>query len=391
MDPVTNPFRPGAGRLPPVLAGRAPLLADFDIVMRRASTLSEGDRSWVLSGLRGVGKTALLNTLLATASEQRWITAKVEVSPGRPLAGMLADALVRGMRNALGRHPEPLLRRVAAALKAFSVSWNPDGISVGLDVEALAGVGDSGRLAEDLYSLLMAMGTASRDLNIGTLILIDELQEASADDLRELNQAFHLLAQEPVAPPVLMVGAGLPSLPSILADVTSYAERLYDYRTIGLLDRAAAEVALVAPVTARGESWSPAALDLALDAARGYPYLIQAVGKHVWDLAVRSPISVADTQVGLRLAGREVDEGLYLSRWERSTAAQQALLRALAEVGGESAAVADIVRAAGKTNAGQISMTRRELIRKGILYAPERGFLAFTVPGMHEFVLRQEP
>ncbi|MDQ1250241.1 MAG: hypothetical protein QG597_4620 [Actinomycetota bacterium] len=120
MDPVANPFRPGAGRLPPVLAGRAPLLADFDIVMRRASTLGEGDRSWVLSGLRGVGKTALLNTLLATASDRQWITAKVEVSPGRPLAGMLADALVRGMRNALGRHPEPLLRRVAAALKPGS-------------------------------------------------------------------------------------------------------------------------------------------------------------------------------------------------------------------------------------------------------------------------------
>lgn len=191
-------------------------------------------------------------------------------------------------------------------------------------------------------------------------------------------------------PPFIVVGAGLPSLPAQLADATSYAERLYDYRPIGLLDEAAARQALAIPANDGGVEWGDDGLDAAIAAAAGYPYFIQAIGKHVWDNARTTPISLEDVQVGLAEAQREVDDGLYRSRWERATPAQRDLLRALGELGGDSpVAIADIVKAMGKTRPSDISAARNEAIKKGLTYAPKRGLLAFTVPGMHAFIARQ--
>jgi hypothetical protein len=190
--------------------------------------------------------------------------------------------------------------------------------------------------------------------------------------------------------PVAVVGAGLPSLPAQLAEATSYAERLYDYRPIGLLDDVAASEALTVPARDRGVEWSDDGLAAATATARGYPYFIQAIGKQVWDVAVRSPISLADVELGLIEARREVDDGLYRSRWERATAAQRDLLRALATLGGDGPApVGDIARSLGKRRTSDLSVARNEVIDKGLAYAPERGLLAFTVPGMHDFILRQ--
>jgi hypothetical protein len=193
-----------------------------------------------------------------------------------------------------------------------------------------------------------------------------------------------------VALPVIVVGAGLPSLPAQLAEATSYAERLYDYRPIGLLDDDAARQALTVPATERGVEWDEEGLLTAITSAGGYPYFIQAIGKHVWDNARSSPIQFEDVEVGLAEARREVDDGLYRSRWERATPAQRDLLRALAALGGDGpAAVADIARSMGKARTSDISVARNELIKKGLAYAPERGLLAFTVPGMHDFIARQ--
>ena len=392
MDPVLNPFRPGAGRRPPALAGRDALLTAFDVVVRRAEELGEGDRGWILTGLRGVGKTVLLNELLRRAGERDWITAKVEAGAGDSLSVALAQALVRGLRTATGRHPESRLHRMLGVFKAFSVKADATGmVSLGIEVDPIRGVADSGRFAEDLAALFEVMGETARDLGIGVLILVDELQEAHSGELAAINTALHHLGQGEVPLPLMLVGAGLPSLSAQLADATSYAERLYDYRPIGLLDRPAAVDALTIPTRALDVNWDADALASAIDGAGGYPYFLQAIGKHVWDNAINSPISADDVTVGLRDARREVDDGLYRSRWERATPAQRDLLRALATLAGDgSATVSALTSRMNKARASDLSVARNELIKKGLVYPPERGLLAFTVPGMHEFVLRQD-
>ncbi len=391
MDPVANPYRPGAGRRPPLLAGREQILAAFEIVRRRAEELGEGDRSWILNGLRGVGKTVLLNELLDQVSSRGWITAKVEAGTSASLAVSLAQSLLRALRTASGRHPEPRLHRLLGVFKAFSVRLDPSGsVSLGVDVVPIDGIADSGRFSDDLAALFEVLGETGRDLGIGVLVLIDELQEARPAELAALNTAVHQSGQADVPLPLIVVGAGLPSLPAQLAEATSYAERLYDFRTIGLLDDAAARLALTVPAAERSVAWDGDGLDAAVRTAGGYPYFIQAIGKHVWDNARTSPIEAEDVEVGLAEARREVDDGLYRSRWERATPAQRDLLRALAALGGDGpAAVADIARSMGKSRTSDISVARNELIKKGLTYAPERGLLAFTVPGMHEFIDRQ--
>ncbi|QIG41792.1 AAA family ATPase [Nocardioides anomalus] len=392
MDPVLNPYRPGAGRRPPVLAGRGPLLDSFTVVQRRAAEYGEGDRGWVLNGLRGVGKTVLLNEMQSQASARGWITAKVEATAGTPLSTALSHALVSSMRTATGRHPVPKLKRLLGVFKAFSLKFNPvtGGLALGADVDLVSGVADSGRFADDLSALFETLGETSRELGIGTLILVDELQEATKDELTAVNTAVHHLGQDPEPLPVTFVGAGLPSLPAQLADATSYAERLYDYRPVGLLSEEAAEAALVGPSLQLDVPWNDGAVARAMDIARGYPYFLQAVGKHVWDAARGPSIEIDDVEIGGELARREVDEGLYRSRWERATPAQKELLRALGDIGGEEPAViGELVSATGKRRVSDLSVARNELIKKGLVYAPERGLLAFTVPGMSDFIARQ--
>ena len=391
MDPVANPYRPGAGRRPPLLAGRESLVNAFEVLRRRAEEHGEGDRGWILNGLRGVGKTALLNELLHQVSGRGWITAKVEASTGGSLPILLNQSLLRALRTATGRHPESRLRKALSVFKSFSLRIDPAGaVSLGVEVDPLPGVADSGRFPEDLGALFEVLGEAARDLGIGVLVLVDELQETASPDLVALNTAVHHLGQADVPLPVVVVGAGLPSLPAQLAEATSYAERLYDYRAIGLLDDAAAREALTVPALERSVAWDPKGLEAAVRTAGGYPYFIQAIGKHVWDNARTSPISEDDVSVGLADARHEVDDGLYRSRWERATPAQRDLLRALAELGGDDpVAVSDVTRTMGKNRTSDISVARNELIKKGLAYSPQRGFLAFTVPGMHDFISRQ--
>ena len=393
MDPVANPFRPGAGRRPPVLAGREPILDAFTIVRRKVDELGEGDRGWILHGLRGVGKTVLLNELLAQVSSKGWIAAKVEAAPARGLPAALASALVRAMRTATGRHPEPRLRRLLGVFKAFSLRFDPPSglVSLGVEVDPVAGVADTGRFADDLAMLFEVLGETSADLGIGTLILVDELQEASPADLSAVNTAVHQMGQCDPPLPIVFVGAGLPSLPAQLTDATSYAERLYDYRSVGLLDAAGAAAALTRPTASYGVVWEADALQAALAIAGGYPYFLQEVGKHVWDAARSNTINLDDVSVGGQFARQEVDEGLYRSRWDRATPAQRKLLRTMGELGGDNpVAISELATAMGKRRVSDLSVARNEVIKKGLLYAPERGQLAFTVPGMHTFIARQD-
>lgn len=392
MDPVANPYRPGAGRRPPVLAGREPLLDAFAVVRRKATEYGEGDRSWVLNGLRGVGKTVLLNELMEQAGHDGWIIAKVEATSGTTLPAALSNSLVRAMRNATGRHPERKLKRLLGIFKSFYLTLNAatQTVALGADVDLVAGIADSGRFGDDLAALFEVLGETSAELGVGTLILVDELQEATVEDLTAINTAVHAVGQGGAPLPVMFVGAGLPSLPALLADATSYAERLYDYRPIGLLDSTAARTALVGPSAERSVTWREEALERALTVAAGYPYFLQAIGKHVWDAAIADPITLEDVTLGAESAQQEVDDGLYRSRWERATPAQQDLLRALGRTSGESpAAISELVAATGKSRVSDLSVARGELIKKGLAYSPERGLLAFTVPGMSDFIARQ--
>jgi len=367
------------------------LIQEFEVIRRRAESFGEGDRSWVLNGLRGVGKTVLLNELLGRVSTEGWITTKVEAGTSTSLPVALSQALVRSMRTATGRYPQSRLKRLLGIFKAFSLKVDPGGtVSVGVEVDPIDGIADSGRFADDLAALFETLGETGRDLGIGVLILVDELQEATGGELTALNTAIHHLGQGDPPLPLTFIGAGLPSLPAQLAEATSYAERLYDYKPVGLLDEKSSNEALTVPTRQLGVEWEEAALRRALDTAEGYPYFLQSVGKHVWDNARTSPIAMDDVEVGLLEARREVDDGLYRSRWERATPAQRAVMRALAGIGGEgSASVTDIATTLGRQRTSDISVARNELIKKGIVYAPERGLLAFTVPGMHDFIDRQ--
>lgn len=392
MDLVTNPFKPGAGRVPPVLAGRSDLLGEFRNRLYQARETGEGERPWILSGLRGVGKTVLLNQLGREAAELKLIFIKVEATSSNPLAVALAKELHLALRRVLSssERSKQLWSKAARVLRSFQVRVDPSGTySFTVDIEAERGVADSGDLAVDLQELLQTIGLASREANTVLLLAIDELQEASSDDLAALNVALHNLGQDVFPVPVVFVGAGLPSLPAVLADATSYAERLYDYRQIGLLDTAATIEALTAPARANGVDWEPDALNAAVTATGGYPYFIQACGSHVWAVRATDIITLDDARIGIESARTEVEQGLYQSRWERATPTQRAFMAAMAIDNDAPSSMAELVARLGKKRTTDLSVNRRDLIRNGYIYTPERGFVAFTVPGMADFIDRQ--
>ncbi|WP_020076612.1 ATP-binding protein [Cryocola sp. 340MFSha3.1] len=273
-DPIYDPYRPGAGRVPPLLAGREDLLNSFDSTVHQTTGTGEGPRPLILFGLRGVGKTALLNEFVLRARDARWLTVKIEATPDRSLGKAITQALYRPLRDlrTLGDRGQEFLQRAVSVFTSFQIRFDPQGnATFGFDVEPERGVADTGELATDLVDLLAAIGTAARENDVGLLIAIDELQDAPLEDLRALNLALHELGQDPFPVPVVFIGAGLPSLPAVLADATSYAERLYDYRSIGLLDEQAAREAFSVPARAQGVDWQPDALAAVVDHAAGYP------------------------------------------------------------------------------------------------------------------------
>ena len=393
MNPVQNPYEPGAGRRPPELAGRSTIVEDVEILMDRCEA-GRGGRGVVLHGLRGVGKTVLLNEFLASAQRRHWIVAKVEGSPARPsIAHHIAQGLYRSLRTQTGRHPEGVpgtLMRALRVFRAFSVTLDPGGAhSFGFDVDALAGHADTGDLTTDLTDLFTELGAAAAELGIGVLLLVDEMQEVARDELVSINLAAHEIGQGASPLPVVVIGAGLPSLPAVLADATTYAERLFEYRSIGALDDAAATDALVRPAQPLGVEWSSTALAEVLAASGGYPFAVQSCGRFVWDYAMTTPISGEDALVGIDRAREEMDQGIYLSRWNRATPGQRSLLRAMAEHGEGAVVVMSEIAASLDRRRSDLGVPRDQLIKKGLVYAPERGLIAFTVPGMVDFVRRQ--
>lgn len=387
MDPVQNPYSPGAGRRPPELAGREPELHRFEVLLDRIQQ-GMSDRGLILTGLRGVGKTVLLNEFRAGAERRGWIVAKIEAGGDRPFRVLLAQSLNQALRAATGRFGvTDRLRKALAAFKAFSLKIDPEGkLALGIDVEPARGRADTGDLELDLTELALDLADTARDLGVGVLVLVDELQDLDHVELAALAAASHEAGQRDA--PFITVGAGLPSLPTALREAKSYAERLFEYHRIGPLDLDAATVALVRPAEARSVAWGPEAVKLILDIAGGYPYFLQVYGKTTWDFAKASPIEAEDANVGADAGRMELDIGFYGSRWDDATPGQKSYLRAVAEGGDEPSATPEVAaRMNRKPN--EVSVARDELIRKGLLYAPDRGMIAFTVPGMADFIDRR--
>jgi hypothetical protein len=389
MDPLLNPYQPGAGRRPREIAGRDEQLLAFEVAIERCE-LGFGERGRILSGLRGVGKTVLLNEFESMAARRGWITAKLEASRGRSVLGLLGQSLYRSLRVTAGREGHQKLLGLLRVFKSFTLNVDPQGsYQFGIEVAPAVGRADTGNADVDLAELLDELGRTTLALGRGALILIDEMQEVAPAELAALNTAFHAVGQGADPLPVLIVGAGLPSLPEVLSTATSYAERLYEYSVLGPLDAQAAHDALTKPAADLEVQWSPAALAVVDNFARGYPYFIQTGGKFGWDYAAGSPITAEDTTAGLAAAQREIDAGLYRVRWQRATPQQRDLMRAVAGLGGDAGATMSAVSAELGKERTKLSVARDQLIKKGLIYAPERGRVAFTVPGMASYVLRQ--
>lgn len=392
MDPIRNPYAPGAGQRPPELAGRDEQLDRFAVVLERIAR-GRPERSMVLTGLRGVGKTVLLNALRSTAVRSRWGTGKYEARPEQGMRRPMAAALHVAVRE-LGHPRGEDLDHVLGVIKAFAQKdqpgaklrdrWNP-----GIDAPAVTGRADSGDIEIDLVELFSDVGGLAADVGKGIAIFIDEMQDLQPDDVSALCAACHELSQ--AALPVIVVGAGLPHLPAVLSASKSYSERLFRYNRIDRLSREEAGRALQLPAEDEDARWSDEALAAMYAATGGYPYFIQAYGKEVWDLAPASPISADDVRVAGPEAEAELAVGFFGSRYERATPGEREYLRGMADLAAaqaESGKELDEVESVATSELAQhldrkpqsLSPARDALLKKGLIYSGERGRIAFTVP-----------
>lgn len=389
MDPTRNPYTPGAGRTPPALVGRASELSAGDLLIQRTSSGLSG-RSMMLYGLRGVGKTVLLNELRRRAEVAGWLTAMVEAKQDRKGADQARARLARELTSA-ARSAQPWRTKASDKVKAALGTIESFSIKAGVGpFSATAAVAPSGRAASgnlelDLEDLVADVVPALRESSIAMALFIDEIQDLDASMLSALLSAQHRAAQNDW--PFYVFGAGLPVVPAVLAEARSYAERQFDYRHIDRLSTEDARTALASPAATAGARFDPEALDLLLGSAHGYPYFLQVYGDQAWQCSPNSPIQVEDARLAIELGTDELDRSLFASRWERATPKQKQLMAAMA-VDGAPSAVAELVTRLGKRKPSDLSVFRDELIKKGLIYAPERGLLDFTVPLMADFIQR---
>ena len=386
-----NPFNPGAGRKPPYLAGRDNIIRAIKADMQQVYDNTEGTRPIVISGLRGMGKTVFLREIAEQARSQSWVVVWVEASKNESLAKKLSQATYLELRKLLNssKLAANVFSHAIAVLKSFQLKIDPSGTcSFGFDIKPAAGYADSGDLSLDLTDLFLAMGEAAREAGTAVLICIDELQEASSLDLSALNIALHTIGQGSSPVPVYFAGAGLPTLPSVLAEATSYAERMYQFHQLDLLDTNSVKDAYVEPTAKSKIEWEPEALDAAINAADGYPYFIQQCGFCICEQVVAPcKITKNEAEDGILIAKNELDRGLYRSRWDRATAKGKEMMTAMAEDKAMSK-LSEVAKRMGKQRASDLSVLRDKLITDGLIYSPERGYVAFTAPGMDEFIKR---
>jgi hypothetical protein len=390
VDAIRNPFAPGAGTPPPELAGRDEIREGIRVAIERTRRGLPA-KSMMLVGLRGVGKTVLLDRMRDDAERTGVQTLRIEAPESRSLPAILApqlrQALLRLSRNEQAKDlAQRALRGLAGFARSLKIKYAD--IEVGLDFDPEPGLADNGDLEHDLQALLEAAGEAAKKAGTALAIFIDELQYVKEEELAALITALHRTAQRSL--PVILVGAGLPQLRGRMGRAKSYAERLFAFPEIGPLPPAAAKLAIVKPAKDQGVDVTPQAQDRLVHETRGYPYFVQEWGKHSWDVAAASPITEKDVGTASLTAIAALDESFFRVRFDRLTPTEKKYLRAMAELGPGPHRSGDI-GAALRRAVTSLGPTRNQLIAKGMIWSPNHGDTAFTVPLFDEFMRRIMP
>ncbi|MEJ7893061.1 MAG: ATP-binding protein [Solirubrobacteraceae bacterium] len=384
MDELANPFRPGAGSPPPALVGRDGLIDSFRTTVGRALAGRPG-QSVMPIGLRGVGKTVLLNRFAELAEEQGLRVGYIEA----PESGEFPTLLAWRLRKILldldrAGKASRAVAKALAVLRSFTYTL-PDGTTLSVGVDPLAGFADSGNLSDDVTDLLVVAGEAARDRDTGIVLAIDEVQYLSGPELGALITAIHRTVQLNL--PVVLVGAGLPQLPGLTGSAKTYAERLFRFPRIDSLGPKEARAVLELPVLEAGVKYTRDALDLLVDHTQGYPYFLQEWGYEVWNVTKRSPIDLPSVRRAEPLVLNKLDENFFLVRMDRLTPAEKAYLVAMAELGPGPHRSGDVAAQLG-VRVESVAPRRSGLIRKGMIFSPAHGDTAFTVPMFDEFLRR---
>jgi hypothetical protein len=390
MDPIKNPYAPGAGTPPPELAGRSALITDATVAIRRIANARPA-QSLIMVGLRGVGKTVLLNKLEEIAISEGCKTVFVEAHEGKKLPELLAPKL-RQILIALSafESARELARRGMRGLKGFlsGLKVTVSDVDFGLSIDAEAGLADSGNIEEDLPDLLAIIGEAAKAASTPVALIIDELQYLSESEFSALIMAVHKTSQKSL--PVIVVGAGLPQIRALAGNSKSYAERLFRFPDIGALSGQEAQDALQLPAKAEGAAFTPKAIDHILKTTERYPYFLQQWAYTAWNL---SPTSVIDETIAISadpLAIGELDRSFFQMRLERCTPSEKKYMRALAELGAGRQRSGDIAEMLG-VKVQSVAPTRSALIKKGMIYSPSHGDTEFTVPLFDRYMHRAIP
>lgn len=388
MDPRKNPFSPGAGTPPPELAGRAAVIDAAKIALSRTKD-GRHARSLVLLGLRGVGKTVLLNRLEELADDEGYLTITLEAPEDKKLAEMLVPplrmALFKLSRVDAARE---YAKRGLAVLRSFASAFKVALGDVEFGVDAEAGSADSGNLEADLPQVFLAVGAAAKEAGRPVALMVDEVQYLNGPDLAALLVSMHKIGQKQL--PLILFGAGLPQLAALAGEAKSYAERLFEYINVGPLTDAEARDAIRNPVEREGAQVTEGALRNILERTRGYPYFLQEWGSQAWNAAAISPITEADAEAATAAAVRRLDEGFFRVRFDRLTPREKDYMRAMAELGPGPHRSGDVARTLGIA-VNSAAPLRSGLINKGMIFSPQHGDTAFTVPMFDEFMRRVIP
>lgn len=390
MDPVNNPYSPGAGTRPPELTGREHLRKTMQIAIARKRKGLHA-KSILMVGLRGVGKTVLLDLIRDDAENSGVHTIRIEAPEKRSLPALIAPQLRKELlRLSLTENAKVIARRALKALAGFAKSLKVkySDIEIGFDEEPEPGLANNGDLEHDLPELLEVVGQAAQKADTALVLLIDELQYVEEEQLAALISALHRCAQRNL--PVTLVGAGLPQLRGQMGNAKSYAERLFDFPELGPLLKNEAFDALEKPAEELKVHFSQDALELIFDKTKGYPYFIQEWGKHSWDVATKSPITALDVQHATAIAIADLDASFFRVRFDRLTPSEKVYLRAMAELGEGPHRSGDVAEILSKS-VNQLAPARSKLIEKGMIYSPNHGETAFTVPLFNEFMRRIMP
>ena len=390
MNPITNPYNPGAGTPPPELAGRDELREKVRICIERLR-IGNSAKSLILVGLRGVGKTVLLDRMRTDAEGTSVQTLRIEAPENKSLPAMLAPELRKALlRMSTIESAKEVAQRALRALAGFAKGLKVKfaDIEVGFDFDPEPGLADNGELESDLTALLVQTGEAAKAANTVMVMFIDELQYVKESQFAALISALHRCAH--LRLPITLVGAGLPQLLALAGEAKSYSERLFEYPQVDKLDTAAALDALRKPAQQLGVNYTDEAAMAIVEKTQGYPYFLQEWGKHTWDLATASPITLDVVEAATKLTIAGLDESFFKVRLERTTPSERRYLRAMADQGPGPHRSGDIANQLRKTVSTQAPV-RSSLIRKGIVWSPTHGDTAFTVPLFHEYLLRTVP